>query len=90
MTYPCPHCGKKLDMSTGIGKEESDDLLDESLTPKPGDMSVCAYCSEVNTFDDEMQLRVATAEEIVEANLVEIARAQRVARLFRETMGGGK
>jgi len=73
-------------MSTGIGKADSDELLDESLVPKPGDVSVCAYCSEVCTFDDEMQLRCATADEIQDANLVELARAQRIARLFRETM----
>jgi hypothetical protein len=80
--YPCPSCGKRLDRSTGINEEG--EHLNEEVLPSPGDITVCVYCSDVLTFTEDMQLRVATAEEIVESNLASLARAQYVAKLFRK------
>jgi len=76
MMTTCPHCSKKLDGHTAV--DDSEAMLG------PGDITVCVYCSEVCVYAEEGGLRIATAEEILEVNLVEIARAQRVARMFQK------
>jgi hypothetical protein len=45
----CPHCGAKLDAATFAGKGEH--------TAKPGDWSICIYCTQMLVFDGDMTLR---------------------------------
>lgn len=53
---PCGHCGKVLEgASSGV------------RTARPGDVSVCIYCSGANLFGEDMQLR-SLGEEEVEAH----------------------
>jgi hypothetical protein len=47
----CPACGEELGSATGVGK------------PKPGDVSVCAYCEALMVFNDDMTVRLMTEEE---------------------------
>ena len=49
----CGKCGKVLD---GAASEER-------VSPKPGDISVCAYCLCVSKFDDGLDLVPMTVEE---------------------------
>lgn len=43
----CPSCHEEVEMSTSI---------DSDAVPKPGDISLCAYCGSVNMFSDDMAL----------------------------------
>lgn len=53
----CPHCGHTFDCASSERKEQ---------VPEPGDVSVCLYCTGFMIFNEEMKLRVLTAEEIAE------------------------
>ena len=50
----CPVCRKKLDAASGEGK------------PRPGDMTVCAYCAELAVFGEDLELRVPNGDEVEE------------------------
>lgn len=49
----CPHCGAVFDMVTGVNSDEK---------PSEGDVSVCIDCGNVNTFDSEGNLEMASDE----------------------------
>lgn len=66
---PCPTCDANLN-----GATHSDD---EAISPRPGDYSMCWYCGEYLRFDDDMQLRLLTSKDIVEAPLTELAEMRR-------------
>lgn len=51
---PCPSCGAKNNAASGTG------------TPGPGDVSICLYCGHISLFADDLTLRPATDEELVE------------------------
>ncbi len=53
--YICPGqgCGKQLSAATG-GME----------APKPGDLTVCAYCINWLVFDEDLRPRLITEKEI--------------------------
>lgn len=53
----CPTCGKKLNGATKI---------DGKGGPRPGDISVCFYCTSFLVFGDDLELALMTADEIVE------------------------
>lgn len=53
----CPGCGAKLDAATST---------DGDYDPKPGSVSICAYCGSIAIFEDDMSLRPLTQEEIDE------------------------
>ena len=55
-TNKCLVCGELLDGATA-----TDDGPD---TPRPGDLSVCFYCSNIAVFESDLSLRPATAEEV--------------------------
>ncbi len=55
----CPYCGAGNDMST--------ETLRDRKPPKPGDVSVCAYCAGLAVFT-EAGLRLPTAAELEEFN----------------------
>lgn len=55
VTPHCPECGQKLDGATAIDCE---------ATPKPGDITMCAYCCAFLTYTDDMALRLLTELEI--------------------------
>jgi hypothetical protein len=55
---PCPQCGKKLGAATNIdGKAHS---------PRPGDLSVCAYCGLMLTFNEDGRCRELLRQEFFE------------------------
>jgi hypothetical protein len=55
----CPHCKLVLDRHLNA--------LDDSYVPCPGTVTLCAGCSSVLVFDEHMQLREITAEELATA-----------------------
>ncbi len=50
----CPGCLRRADGATNARSGGS---------PKPGDISVCAYCSTPCTFNDDLTLRALHADE---------------------------
>lgn len=50
---PCGHCGKQLDAASS-----------DTATAKPGDVSVCMYCTGVNRFDEGMRLVAVNDAEL--------------------------
>ena len=54
----CPACNKELDATTSI--------QDESLLPKPGNLSICFYCGDMSEFDDNLDLRSLSQEQKAE------------------------
>lgn len=57
----CPHCGKKVTLSTGISH-------DEHLEPMPGAFTLCIRCAQLSVFGENLKLRLPTAEEKAEAS----------------------
>lgn len=56
----CPHCGEAFDCASSMGGADSD------AVPKPGDLSLCAYCLRVNKFADDLTLiRATPADELL-------------------------
>jgi hypothetical protein len=54
---PCPGCGEVLDGASGLN---TDNL------PTPGAATICVYCGSPLLFDEGLQLRKPTAEELAE------------------------
>lgn len=71
----CPSCKEILDGCTAMG---------EGTTPRPNDISICCYCNEVLVFTEDMQLELASAEEIGAVGLLELSQAQIAARAFKK------
>jgi hypothetical protein len=73
--FACPveGCGKKLDAATG-GKEP----------PKPGDLTVCAYCINWLVFDPEMRPTLITEDEIISLDNEMFAQLSAYSRLMQE------
>lgn len=51
----CPNCGKTLDAATACEGDRK---------PAPGDFTVCIYCAIILRFDNDMNLREVTKEEL--------------------------
>lgn len=51
---PCPHCGKLLDAASSASGHR----------PNPGDVSMCIYCAGALQFDDELQTKGLSDEQI--------------------------
>jgi hypothetical protein len=81
---PCPKCTTVLD---GAG-----DPLGRNA-PKPGDFTVCLFCAEVLQYDRQMQLQIATRQEILRhapAHLERLRRTIADALASGELPGPGK
>lgn len=53
----CPSCGSKHDACSAIG-------YDEPQVPDPGNISLCIDCGDLSVFDDNLELRLPTVEEM--------------------------
>jgi hypothetical protein len=53
----CPVCGNQLDACFGVENDE---------TPKPGDLTNCAYCAEPLVFTRDLSLQCVTRESRAE------------------------
>lgn len=53
----CLRCGYHLDATSHLSKP---------ISPKPGDLTVCANCHEVMVFTRSMNLRLPTEREVFE------------------------
>ena len=75
-THPhCPSCDKTLNGWSDQLKE----------TPRPGDLTVCVYCSEILEFTAEMGLQSASAETIADVDFVELQHINEIVlRIQRE------
>lgn len=54
---PCPRCGRECDAATST---------EPGKVPEPGSVSICAYCGEINLFDEDLILRRLTLAELTE------------------------
>jgi hypothetical protein len=50
----CKKCLKVLDAHSGI----------ETLMPKKGDISICAYCAHICEYDEDLNLRPLNEREL--------------------------
>jgi hypothetical protein len=71
----CLNCGSELDTSI----EENF----ECRLPITGDISICVYCGLVTTFDDNLETRLLTEDEISE-----LSKDKRILLLTRFTKSG--
>lgn len=55
LTPKCPSCGTAVGAATGVSG---------SQVPEPGNISICAYCTGVAMYDDELALRELEDEEL--------------------------
>jgi len=55
----CLNCGKVTDGATAVGVEGV-------VLPSPGDLTVCLYCGHLMAFDETLQFRELTEDEMVE------------------------
>lgn len=56
----CPHCGELVDAATPLG---------DTPMPKPGDVSICAYCTGYGFFNADLSMRKMSDEEFIELDL---------------------
>ena len=76
----CPGCGEFLDDCTPTGPGR--------VQPRPGDVTVCAYCAAVLVFDGEpVSVRLPTNAEVTELRgmprLAQVRTAAILARMVR-------
>ncbi len=55
--HACLNCGKPLDAASEVAEKPED-------APKPGCVTLCAYCGHIMVFADDMSFRELTDEEI--------------------------
>lgn len=66
----CPHCSATLSGHMAVSAD---------ARPKPGDVSICAYCAEINQYDDTGQLVIPSPELLLELSaLPDVARARQI------------
>lgn len=69
---PCLNCEAPLDAAKVIGNDEK---------PKPGDITVCAYCGHIMAFDGQLKFRQLNHDEILDvAGMKEVLTIQRLRR----------
>lgn len=56
--HQCPACGHEHNAATGAEPGNN--------VPDPGSVSICIRCGAISLFNDEMQLRAPTAEELAD------------------------
>ena len=57
----CTNCGHLLDSTTGVTEDRD---------ARPGDISVCAYCGQVSSFDKDLRLKKISDEEMAEMKVL--------------------
>jgi hypothetical protein len=73
--HPCDGCGKVLDGATIVMAENS---------PKPGDLTVCAYCGLIACYTDDLQTRPATGADLLKLDPGPRATLERIAEALRK------
>jgi hypothetical protein len=61
---PCPSCGKGLKFSTALNADTS--------PPRPGDVSVCAYCATTVVYTENLRLRRSTTADLAKLSPEEV------------------
>lgn len=72
----CPHCQAVV---SAMGHEEA-------VTPRPGDLTVCAYCVEVCVVTADLGLRAPTLEELeaISQNEAQLATIQNTIAMIED------
>jgi hypothetical protein len=77
----CPYCGAQMDRASGI-------IQHETHQPRPGDVTLCFYCAELNIFDKGLKMRKPTDLETFEIMTAptwpEVEKAQKLIRLTQK------
>jgi hypothetical protein len=55
----CPACQHAISWTTAANKPGSP-------TPKPGEVSICIFCTAILIFDEQLKLRLPTRDELAE------------------------
>lgn len=72
----CPRCGGVQDCWWNM----------DGAVPEAGDLSICLYCSAVMLLTEDLGVRSPTVEELLECDLVDLARLQRLVLEIRAGM----
>lgn len=76
-----PCCGRSLSASTGVG---------HVYAPRPGDLSVCAYCGEWLMREEKPdRWVVAKRADLTTEETAELQRAESIARRAAQAIGRG-
>lgn len=73
----CPHCGYFCDAASPLGHRDS---------ATPGDISMCLSCGNLNVFTQDMGLRKALVEDIVNLSNEAWETVKKAARAQREVV----
>lgn len=77
----CPECGTFVNMHTAVN-------ADKYIAPEEGDISLCFTCGSINCFDEDIQLRKATDEEISDITPDNMETIRKVQEFINEKNNG--
>ena len=78
----CASCGIELDAARPLRATHE---------PRPGDISICIYCSYIMAYADDLALRELTDKEMIEiAGEPELLKAVAITKAFREWKDSGE
>ena len=79
----CASCGIELDAARSLEVK--------THGPRPGDISICIYCSYIMVYADDLALRELTDKEMIEiAGEPELLKAVAITKAFREWKDSGE
>lgn len=73
----CPVCGYKMDSATCVG--------DERAMPRPNEISLCLKCGEVMAFNDDLSLRQASLNDLIDVPERGMRQITAIQKLIRAT-----
>jgi hypothetical protein len=82
----CPDCSKSIDAATATS-------LDDSRSPRPGDIALCCHCGAILVYDARLRSRAATLTDLMSLTPEENAVVDRASKVLRQvwlTHGRGR
>jgi len=76
---PCPKCGKMMDAATALGTVDG-----RAPEPRPGDVSLCAYCGEILCFDGDVRLQCAKDEDLASFHPTDVAKLRLLSTTIKQ------
>lgn len=77
--HGCPVCLHLIDAATGIV---------EAALPKPGDLTVCAYCTSILEFDSELRPQHVSATALAELDMGTMRQLETIRRVIQQRQAG--
>jgi hypothetical protein len=84
----CLCCGDEVPLSDLVSERRDGTFSVETMSPSPGDMTVCLTCGHLMAFADDMSFRELSEEEIVsvagDRRVLAIQRARAIIKRRKE------